>query len=89
MATIVHPAVGKWGALFPNALEHPSPGSRHVLILLLDQNSIDTWTLVVTSRNRRLTPLREFAMMRFINAVTDKPEWDKKVWQSSAVRSTS
>jgi len=43
MATIVHPAVGKWGALFPNALEHPSPGSRHVLILLLDQNPIDTW----------------------------------------------
>jgi hypothetical protein len=31
-------------------------------------------------RRRRLTPLREFAMVRFMNILTDKPGWDTKVY---------
>lgn len=27
----------------------------------------------------RLTTLREFTMMRFMNQITDKPGWDSKV----------
>ena len=27
----------------------------------------------------RLTPLREFTMMRLMNEITDKPDWDSKV----------
>ncbi|KAF7967158.1 hypothetical protein HWV62_35668 [Athelia sp. TMB] len=49
------------------------------------------------SSQLRLTPLREFAMMRLMNAITDKPGWNSKVfdeeivakWKSEAMSASS
>ncbi|KAF7968074.1 hypothetical protein HWV62_32065 [Athelia sp. TMB] len=33
----------------------------------------------------RLTPLREFTMMRLMNQITDKPDWDNKIFDETIV----
>ncbi|KAF7968069.1 hypothetical protein HWV62_32055 [Athelia sp. TMB] len=33
----------------------------------------------------RLTPLREFTMMRLMNEITDKPDWDSKIFDETIV----
>ncbi|KAF7977248.1 hypothetical protein HWV62_4363 [Athelia sp. TMB] len=39
----------------------------------------------MTDIRLRLTPLREFAMMRLMNAITDKPGWNSKVFDEEIV----
>ncbi|KAF7977244.1 hypothetical protein HWV62_4355 [Athelia sp. TMB] len=37
------------------------------------------------SSQLRLTPLREFAMMRLMNSISDKPDWNRKVFDEEIV----
>lgn len=59
------------GPLFPNAL-----GCRPQYVL--DDVVISSCVLMMHCR-MMITTLREFTMMRFMDQLTDKPNWDNKV----------